>query len=788
MPALRHASHGLVDGLPAGASVAGRRYCSPIVSGRPAKAVLADYEALCRAVGDLEGLVPGLAAAARAQVGSIRKAAALLQLQGVPVGRLRETAKGLRLDALERAGYASIATVLSAGEGRLRLVDGVGETTARQVTAAARQVQIATEQATRLHLDVVARSAEQTELLALLRRYDLATNAMSQSEPWIAWLRGPAGTAAIAAAPSAGSWLRRAFMRSGTKATASDALTTLERLLSDPAVEVFRSHLTTSRSEINRPRSAQEVWTDYEQNAAQLLGILGEVSEGSDAPTDRGQLPAEIVQRVQEQSLDLTLLKAGLRGYQAFGAKYALVQRRTILGDEMGLGKTVEALAVMCHLRSAGKDRVLVVCPASVVANWRMEVGRHTKLLAHVLHGGDREAARRSWDRHGGVAITTFDGLRRLEPIQTSHNEGAGSGTAEEGVLPLLVVDEAHYVKNPSTHRSQAVARWAANAERVIFLTGTPMENRVEEFRALLEHLQPALANIVCATAGVAGPAAFQMAVAPAYLRRNQIDVLDELPEVIPSLDWVDPTAHDLIKYRDAVSAGSFMTMRRAAYLAARVEGDLTLAAADRSGKLSRLLDIIGEASEEGLKVVVFSYFREVLEIVTRSAALACPGAVYGPLTGATAAPDRQRLVDSLAAHVGPAVLTSQIEAGGVGLNIQAASVVILCEPQWKPTTEAQAIARCHRMGQVRRVQVHRLLLENSVDQRMLTVLAGKQHLIEQFVSGSAIKDASPDSIDISDLPSVDRVVSESEAERLILASERRRLGLDGETVATVGV
>lgn len=227
--------------------------------------------------------------------------------------------------------------------------------------------------------------------------------------------------------------------------------------------------------------------------------------------------------------------------------------------------------------------------------------------------------------------------------------------------------------------------------------------------------------------------------------------------------------------------------MRRAAYLAARVEGDLTLAAADRSGKLSRLLDIIGEASEEGLKVVVFSYFREVLDIVTRTATLACPGAVYGPLTGATPAPERQRLVDSLAAHVGPAVLTSQIEAGGVGLNIQAASVVILCEPQWKPTTEAQAIARCHRMGQVRRVQVHRLLLEDSVDQRMLTVLAGKQHLIEQFVGGSAIKDASPDSIDISDLPSVDRVVSESEAERLILASERRRLGLDGETLARIG-
>ena len=127
-------------------------------------------------------------------------------------------------------------------------------------------------------------------------------------------------------------------------------------------------------------------------------------------------------------------------------------------------------------------------------------------------------------------------------------------------------------------------------------------------------------------------------------------------------------------------------------------------------------------------------------------------------------------------------MLVAQIEAGGVGLNIQSASVVVLCEPQWKPSTEAQAIARSHRMGQVRRVRVHRLLLEDSVDQRMLAVLAGKQQLIERFVNGSAIKDATPDAIDISDLDQVDDVVDENRAERLILASERRRLGLDDAT------
>ncbi len=200
-------------------------------------------------------------------------------------------------------------------------------------------------------------------------------------------------------------------------------------------------------------------------------------------------------------------------------------------------------------------------------------------------------------------------------------------------------------------------------------------------------------------------------------------------------------------------STQAFQSMRRAAYTSIPSDGPTAVTEIGQSAKVGRLVVIIEEAAEEGLKVVVFSYFRDVLDIVTRATALALPGAVYGPLTGSTPVHERQRLIDALSSHPGGAVLTSQIEAGGVGVNIQAASVVVLCEPQWKPTIEQQAIARCHRMGQVRRVQVHRLLLEETVDQRMLAVLAGKQHLIEQFVRGSAVKDASPDSVDISGSP-----------------------------------
>jgi hypothetical protein len=744
---------------------------------RSPRQVLADLEALLATVGALESLPAGLANTVRSQVATIRRATALGQMAQLPVGRLRETAKGLRLDALERAGYRTVDQLISSTAARLQAIPGVGEATASQVLGAARQVLAATEQVVRLHFDVVARPAPQTELLLSLRRYDVAIKALDDSQEMIHWLRRTAAPLAAAAAPTTRPWFRRAFMGSAARGVASEAVSAIERLLADPTVEQFSRFLSASMVEVDRPRSPDEVWVDYEQHAAHLLGVLGEITEGPGDPANRGHLPAEIVERVQALQLDLTYLKASLRGYQAFGAKYALVQERTILGDEMGLGKTVEALAALSHLRAGGCTTAIVVCPASVVANWRVEIQRHTKLTAHVIHGAERDRAYRSWVRHGGVAITTFDALRRLHPLEDG----------KQTPLAMLVVDEAHYVKNPRTLRSQAVAHWASHAQRVLFLTGTPMENRVEEFRALIHHLQPNVARRVDPTTALAGPVAFQTAVAPAYLRRNQADVLNELPELITSLDWVDPTAEDLLAYRVAVEAQAFQSMRRAAYLSIAPGGPAGAAEIDHSAKTARLIDIIEEANEEGLKVVVFSYFRDVLERVTRAAQLALPGAVFGPLTGSTPAPERQRLVDVLGAQPGGAVLTSQIEAGGVGLNIQAASVVVLCEPQWKPTVESQAVARCHRMGQVRRVRVHRLLLAETVDQRMLAVLAGKQHLIEQFVGGSAVKDATPDSVDISDLQNVEKIVNETQAEALILASERRRLGLGDPTPSAPG-
>jgi SNF2 family DNA or RNA helicase len=188
-------------------------------------------------------------------------------------------------------------------------------------------------------------------------------------------------------------------------------------------------------------------------------------------------------------------------------------------------------------------------------------------------------------------------------------------------------------------------------------------------------------------------------------------------------------------------------------------------------------VEIVEEASANDRKVVVFSYFRHVLDRV----AAVLGSVALGPLTGSTPPIQRQALVDEFGARRGPAVLVSQIQAGGVGLNIQAASVVILTEPQWKPTIEDQAIARCHRMGQVRSVDVHRLLAEDTVDQRMLEILATKAVLFDEYVRRSELKDHSPDAVDISDLKATDEVGTQVEAERRIIELERKRLRMEAE-------
>jgi SNF2 family DNA or RNA helicase len=410
----------------------------------------------------------------------------------------------------------------------------------------------------------------------------------------------------------------------------------------------------------------------------------------------------------------------------------------------------MESLAAMCHLAAKGATHFLVVCPASVVINWTREVERHTLLEARRLHlpGAKRQAAEQEWAANGGIAVTTFEALRAMQEDL-------------DVAVAMMVVDEAHYAKNPNALRTQAVSEWAGRSRRALFLTGTPMENKVEEFRVLVGHLRPNIAeNLDIADEALDGTR-FRERVAPVYLRRNQEDVLSELPDRLETQEWVALEGPAMDAYRKAVLAGNFMAMRRAAFDPRTVKG---------SAKLRRLVEIVDEAADGGRKVIVFSYFRDVLETV--SEVLAGPDGVpgipiVGPLTGDVSPTDRQAMVDELTNAAGPAVLVSQIRAGGVGLNIQAASVVIIAEPQLTPSIEEQAIARAHRMGQVRPVDVHRLLCEDSVDQRILELLTAKREAFDEYARRSDMANATPDAVETG---------SEADLRNTIVAAERARL------------
>ncbi len=547
--------------------------------------------------------------------------------------------------------------------------------------------------------------------------------------------------------------VRRFLAGPRRRAEARAAYDRLAGLLRDPDTVSLLSRITAIEKRLFAPRSRrQRVWDDFTARPVFYNGLLEDVGGlGPDVDVSQGFLPEEIVRRIRTFRLDISLLNVTLRGYQTFGAKFALVQQRTILGDEMGLGKTIEALAVLCHLRSRGARHFLVVCPASVLANWEHEVWRHSRLSpTWRLHGPQRDRRLLQWARDGGVAITTFGTLRSLQPLATR--------------IAAVVVDEAHYVKNPIALRTKAVRSWLNLAEHKLLMSGTPMENRVEEFRTLVSHIRPGLASRIRTTDGIAGANAFRRKVAPVYLRRNQTDVLDELPPRIETADWLTLDGPAADEYRRAVASRNFMAMRRAAFLTPD-PGD--------SPKLRRLVQIVEEAADNSRKVVVFSFFLDVIQLIhTAVGALAA-----GSITGGLPAGHRQELVERFTTTTGPAVLINQIQAGGVGLNIQAASVVILTEPQWKPSTEEQAIARCHRMGQVRPVEVHRLLTEDSVDEHMLRILARKSTLSAEYVRASTMKEAAPEATDTT-VSDPGRSVSVAEHERRIIEMEICRLGL----------
>jgi len=439
------------------------------------------------------------------------------------------------------------------------------------------------------------------------------------------------------------------------------------------------------------------------------------------AHAEHGHLKDDLVSRIGQFELDLSGLKdCQLRRYQEFGTKFMLVRKHSFLGDEMGLGKTVQVLASICHLQSkAEKIWGLVIVPASLRQNWEREIQTKTNATAYVLEGRTLQKDALRWQEEGGIAIISYTTLRaKLDEMMEVTKR-----------LTITTADEAQYIKNPKSGRTKATRAFTLKAEYSIVMTGTPIENHPGEFTCILEALNHGMASVgqLKGNEAACSPEFFRQVMSDVYLRRNKEDVLDELPELNEIVEYVALEESDLRQHLGAMKAGEhFMKLRQHAVMAGPGPGS----------KLERVIELVEEYRENAESVVVFSYFKDALGFLLE----AIPDA--GMIDGSVKSEDRMRLIDEFSAYSERGgVLLTQIVAGGVGLNMQAASAVILVEPQLNPAIEAQAIARVHRMGQRNSVNVHRLYSSHTIEEGLVKLLAKKRKYMEDYARDSVLKD-----------------------------------------------
>ena len=465
--------------------------------------------------------------------------------------------------------------------------------------------------------------------------------------------------------------------------------------------------------------NTDEAWRDYSIHAAYYHSKLDQMGygRGTSGIDAFSGMTSEFRQQVEETDLQGSdLMKTPLRRYQEFGVKYIIKQKNVLLGDEMGLGKTIQAIAAMAEVHIAGGSHQLVVCPASVIINWKREIDLHSSLRSYILHGNGL-ADTDNWINKGGVAITTYGHVGKLIIPSNIH-------------IAMLVADEAHYVKNPNAQRTRRLLKLRDRAKRVLFMTGTPLENNVNEMSFLIKCLQPDVAEAIKGMEALYNAPAFRERIAPVYFRRKREDVLGELPDLVISNEWCSMNSVEQFSYKETVLDRNFMAMRRVSWRIAEIH---------KASKAIRLLEICDEAKRSARKTIVFSFFRKTLETVR----LVLGGRCMEIISGSVTPKRRQQILDDFEKAPEGTVLVAQIQAGGTGLNIQCASVVILCEPQLKPSLENQAISRAYRMGQIHNVLVYRLLCDDSVDNHIVNILATKQLLFDSFADRSVSGDES---------------------------------------------
>ncbi|WP_141327108.1 DEAD/DEAH box helicase, partial [Myxococcus sp. AB025B] len=428
-------------------------------------------------------------------------------------------------------------------------------------------------------------------------------------------------------------------------------------------------------------------------------------------------------------------LNASLRHYQQTGVSWLGFLKSAglggILADDMGLGKTLQTICVL------GKGS-LVVCPTSVLPNWVAELKRfRPSLKVCVYHGPGR-----ALDAAADVTLTTYS-ILRLDAEVLGAQDWA-----------MVVLDEAQAIKNPESQVARAA--FGIKSGFRLALSGTPLENRLDELWSLMHFTNPGLLGgrrqfeeklarpISEGNAGAASE--LRRRIRPFVLRRLKRDVAPELPPRIESVMHVSLDERERSIY-DAVMAATraevvallneggsvlkaleaLLRLRQAACHPALVPGQK----ATSSSKVDTLVEALDTAVSEGHKALVFSQWTSLLDLI--EPALNRAGIGFDRLDGSTA--NRGEVTARFQADDGPPVLLMSLKAGGTGLNLTAADHVFLVDPWWNPAAEAQAADRAHRIGQERPVNVYRLVSQGTVEERILGLQDKKRALMEAALS-----------------------------------------------------
>ncbi|MER6242709.1 DEAD/DEAH box helicase [Streptomyces griseorubiginosus] len=497
------------------------------------------------------------------------------------------------------------------------------------------------------------------------------------------------------------------------------------------------------------------------------LGLLDPVDALSVALTGSAEVDGETVEAVPVGALAalrdrLTTgvrpaepppgLHATLRDYQLRGLAWLDLMTSLGLGgclaDDMGLGKTITVIAL--HLRRARREPTLVVCPASLLGNWQREITRFAPgVPVRRFHGTERSLD----DLDGGFVLTTYGTMR------------AAAARLAEQHWGMVVADEAQHVKNPYSATAKALRTIPSSAR--VALTGTPVENNLSELWALLDWTTPGLLGPLksfrarharAVENGEDEEAVTRLArlVRPFLLRRKKSDpgIVPELPPKTET-DHPVPLTREQASLYEAVVRESLLAIETAQGIARRglvlkllgalkqicdhpalyLKEEIPATAGDRlaarSGKLALLDELLDTLLAEDGSALVFTQYVGMARLIT--AHLAARAVPVDLLHGGTPVPERERMVDRFQSGSIP-VLVLSLKAAGTGLNLTRAGHVVHFDRWWNPAVEEQATDRAYRIGQTQPVQVHRLITEGTMEDRIAEMLESKRALADAIL------------------------------------------------------